>query len=410
MKTAMTSRGPTGLPLGALLLLAAMTVLWGINWSVIKIGLREIPPWTFRGLCLIPGATGMLLIARLRGLPVLPNASELPGLLLVALLNITGFHILSGYGVSLIRSGHAAIIAFTFPLWVVVFQAIWFGIKPAKQEVWGLIVGLAGILMLIVPDMRAYGDAPFGTLLMALAAMSWGAGTACLKNRQWSLPTISLAGWQLAIGGLPVLMAMPLIEHLDYSRISGPAILALIYSGFVSMGFCIYAWFSLVKLLPANVAGLSSLGVPTVGFASGVILLGERAQATDYGAIPLLLIALLLVLVHGTETPRSNGQPARDRLWSRVLRAARTTDVLVCQSGLWRGATARGALWLRRGCDVTNEHPTSQIASQATCSRGPASDHHGATTVGPLGAVLKRQNGGSRRRPITTHSHSSRDI
>ena len=74
----MKATNSTALPIGPIVLLVAMTGLWGVNWSVIKIGLQELPPWTFRGLCLIPGAVGLLVIARLRGLPSPPRGYAYP--------------------------------------------------------------------------------------------------------------------------------------------------------------------------------------------------------------------------------------------------------------------------------------------------------------------------------------------
>ena len=54
-------------PLGGVLLLATLTLLWGGNWPAMKLALRELDPWTFRTVCLLVGGGGLLALARASG-------------------------------------------------------------------------------------------------------------------------------------------------------------------------------------------------------------------------------------------------------------------------------------------------------------------------------------------------------
>ena len=79
----------------AFLLLAVLTFFWGFNWPIMKIALTEIPPWTFRSLCLGCGGLSILGLAKMRGLPLsIPNRETKP-LLLAALFNVTGWYLCS---------------------------------------------------------------------------------------------------------------------------------------------------------------------------------------------------------------------------------------------------------------------------------------------------------------------------
>jgi hypothetical protein len=51
-------------PLGGILLLGALTILWGGNWPAMKLALRELDPWTFRTVCLLVGGDGLLALQR----------------------------------------------------------------------------------------------------------------------------------------------------------------------------------------------------------------------------------------------------------------------------------------------------------------------------------------------------------
>ena len=114
-------------PLGGILLLSALTVLWGSNWPAIKLAVREIDPWTFRTICLLVGGGGLLALVRAGGTSLGSRARERGPLVLVALFNITAWHLCSAYGLTRIPAGRGAIIAYTMPLWTVIFGRLLLG-------------------------------------------------------------------------------------------------------------------------------------------------------------------------------------------------------------------------------------------------------------------------------------------
>jgi drug/metabolite transporter (DMT)-like permease len=68
----------------ALLLLAALTLVWGCNFPVMKIALSEVPVWWFRSACVLAGGIGLLGISALGGAQLMPRGREVPALLLTA--------------------------------------------------------------------------------------------------------------------------------------------------------------------------------------------------------------------------------------------------------------------------------------------------------------------------------------
>ena len=108
-------------PLGGLVLLGALTVLWGSNWPAMKLALRELDPWTFRTICLLVGGGGLLALVRVGGQSLRVPRPERGPLAVVAFFNITAWHLCSAYGLTLVQAGRAVIIAYTMPLWTVIF-------------------------------------------------------------------------------------------------------------------------------------------------------------------------------------------------------------------------------------------------------------------------------------------------
>lgn len=290
--------GEAAVPVAAFVLLGLMTVFWGVNFPVMKIALHEIEPWGFRVICLTSGAIGLFAIARAYGQRLSVPPGQWPMLTLLSLLNITGWHLLSAYGISLMAAGRATILAYTMPLWAVLAAWLWLGERMTLTKLAGLALGLGGMVVLFGDELAHAGRAPWGALCITGAALSWGLGTAVLKSRNWGMSASVLTGWQMVIGGVPVLLGFLVLgQWPDWARITWPAWIALAYAATVPMVFCHYAWTRLVGFLPAGVAAISTLMIPVVGVLSSAPMAGETIGVRDIAALALVAGALVVVLV-----------------------------------------------------------------------------------------------------------------
>ncbi|HYH36692.1 MAG TPA: DMT family transporter [Azospirillum sp.] len=142
-------------------LLASLTLFWGVNWPAMKLAVNDIDPWTFRTLCLVAGGAGLLLIARLSGSRriAIPRADLMP-LLLASLLNVTGWHLGTAFGLTFMGAGRASIIAFTMPVWASLFGVVLLGERLTRARVAGLALGVAGLGFLLVPEVGKIGASP----------------------------------------------------------------------------------------------------------------------------------------------------------------------------------------------------------------------------------------------------------
>lgn len=285
-------------PLMAPALLLSLALAWGLNWPAMKVALQEMPVWTFRAGTTIVGGGCLLALARLL-YPgrTTPPPEEWRGLALTALFNVTAWHMLVAYGLLIVASGHASILAFTMPLWVVVFERVAFGTRISKRNLVALGLGLAGVIVLLSRGYEAVGRAPVGAALVILAAIAWAVGTLIHKRRRTTMPTLAVAGWQLVIGALPMIAVVPIIEGVRWPQASATAWLATGYVTFIALIVGFFAWFQMVKIMPVNVASISSLLVPVVGVIGGAVLLGESFGAREMMALLLIGAALALVLV-----------------------------------------------------------------------------------------------------------------
>jgi len=286
------------LPQFGFILLMFLSLFWGFNWPMMKIGLREIPVWTFRTLCLFLGGFGVLCLAKTNGLALTIPRSELWPLILVSLLNITGWHLCSAYGLIYMNAGRAVIIGYTMPVWASILGSFILDERLTLARLIGLFLGVAGLLILIGPDIKAIGSAPLGAILMLGAAVTWAAGTILLKYFRWTMPITVLTGWQLILGGIPVIIGAFIMEPITaILQVSWQVALAMVYIILIGNIFCYWAWIKVVNLFPATVASIGTLAIPVVGVFSSILILGEQVGFREIAALILVIMALSIVMI-----------------------------------------------------------------------------------------------------------------
>lgn len=286
------------LPVGGFVLLAFVSLFWGLNWPGMKIALSELPIWWFRVLSVGVGAVGLMAIAWASTGALRPTRRELWPLLVCALFNIVGWHLFTGYGVSLMPAGRASIIAFTMPVWAALLGALILGERITVYKVAGLVLGVAALAVLIGPDLVALSAAPAGALFMLGAAFSWAFGTVLFKKYDWDSPVSALIGWQLLIGLAVILPGALILEPApDLTALSAKVWIALIYLFALPMIFCQWAFFKVVRMFPAAIASIGTLAVPVIGVYSSALILGEIVGWREVVSMALTCAALTAVMV-----------------------------------------------------------------------------------------------------------------
>ena len=291
---AASSRNLPGL---GLVLLALVTIGWGGSWPTMKISLNELQPWTFRALTVPAGGIFLMFLARASGLSLKVPPGRWRPLVTTAVFNIFGWHVLIAYGVSLMQSGRASVIAYTMPLWAAIFSVLLLGESLTLRRVAALGLGLSAVWLLFSGELEALGRVPAGPLFVVGAAMSWALGIVLLKRFEWDMPTLSLAAWQLVVAGVPIVVVALVTELPELEPVSMAAVVAVGYTILGPISFCTYGYFKVVSLFPAMVSAIGTLMIPVIGVISSNLLLGEAVGWPEVAALVLVCSSLALVLV-----------------------------------------------------------------------------------------------------------------
>ena len=298
----------TSIPPKAILLLVLITLAFGSGWPIMKYGVIELPILTFRWMTAIFSGIGVLTIAAFMGHRLLVSREEIGIAFLCSLFNVTGWFYFSGLGLTMLTAGRATILAYTHPLFAFLIALAIGRDRLSPRRVFGLACGMGAVAVLSARDFTAFGENPFGILAMLVAATCFATG-ANLQKRAWRTPLIVLAGWQMVLGGLPLLVLGVVFDRDPFVNFTFYGVGAVAYTVLIGNMIGFVLWLRLLDLIPAPIATLSLLPTPMVGIASSVIVLGETIGWQEASALVLITIALASTL---TSTRLSGNNPEKN--------------------------------------------------------------------------------------------------
>lgn len=291
----------THVPLSAIFWLMGLTLAWGGSWPVMKFALSELPIYTFRTLTGALAAICVLLLSAALGHSLkLPREDWRPAAI-AGLFNITGWFYFTAVGLTLLPAGRSAVLAYTMPVWAVIAARILANDPITARKVLGLLLGMGAVATLVGADIVKFGETPIGALAVLGAAISWAIGTV-IQKRDWNTPILTLIGWQLVFGTIPLVILAFLYDTAPFADLTWRGALAVSHVVLIACLFGYWAWFNVVKLVPTSVASIAVLTVPLVGVTSSALMLGESVGIAELVALVLITGALATILL------KPNGQ------------------------------------------------------------------------------------------------------
>ncbi len=290
-------------PRRALVLLVILTLVWGTNWPLFPMAVKEVSVWTFRAIALLVSGGVLLAVAWFRGQSLVIRQQHWPAIGMATVFYLVVWNIASTYSAILIPSGQSAVLGFTMPLWAGLFSWLFLGQRPTGRLLVAIVLGGIAVTLLMIPNFGAYANAPLGLGLGLLAGIGWAAGTLILKRRVIDVPITVLTGWQLLLTAVPVTIGALILGDRDWFMPTWQSIAVIAWIALIPMCIGNVCWFAIVGLLPANVAGLSSVMVPVVAMVSGAIVHAEPLGPLQLLAMACSVAALSLVLLKPRAKP-----------------------------------------------------------------------------------------------------------
>lgn len=278
------------------LALVLLTLLWGVNWPVMKLAVGQYPPMSFRALSMLLGLPCLALgLAWCRVPFALPRRHWLPvaGL---ALTNMVVWHVALMLALPHLSSGRAAILGYTMP----VFSALWglllYGQRFDGRQLFGVAAAGVGVLLLLWHEFSRLSGAPVAAATLLFGAAIWALGTQQLRRATLPVPTLAIAFWMTAMTTAVVCVLAVLTEAPRRAWPNASTWGAISYNAVLIFGFCHAAWFALARALPPVASSVSVSLIPVLGLLSGAWWLGEVLHWQDGAAIAAIVAAIVAVL------------------------------------------------------------------------------------------------------------------
>jgi len=257
----------------------AVCLIWGTTYLGIRVALETIPPGLVGGIRYAIAGVVLAAILRVRG-ERLPARAHWGGLTLLGFLMIG----LGNGGViwaeQWVPSGIAAVVVASGPFWMAAIESLApDGERFGRRVLLGLLIGFAGIIALVWPDLTAGGEVgrqfAVGLVALQVACVGWALGSSYSKRHAREENALGAAALQMLFGGL-LMLAFASVRgewaDLAFTRRSLAAEVYLIVFGSL-VGYTAYVY--ALKHLPVSTVSMYAYVNPVIAVSLGALLLGE---------------------------------------------------------------------------------------------------------------------------------------
>jgi drug/metabolite transporter (DMT)-like permease len=287
-------------PLSPLLLacLAATWLIWGSTYLAIKFALESFPPFYQMGSRFL--VAGLLLIAWLnlrgRALPTLVewrNAGAIGTLLLVSGMGFTA------YAEQTVASGLVVAYIAIIPI-IVTAMNLPFGVKPTRLELVGMLVGVAGVLMLVRGE--GFTASPTGLAAITIACVSWSLGSVLSQRRFPLAPGAMGFASEMLVGSVLLLIVAAAVGERPQWPPQPLAAWSWVYLIVFGSLLAFNAYMVLLSRVSAALASSYTFVNPVIALALGIWLGGETVTAFEWGAAAIITAGVVLLVMGRQKT------------------------------------------------------------------------------------------------------------
>lgn len=199
----------------------------------------------------------------------------------------------------MVSAGRSSILVYTMPLWVGLFQLPTRRAGGAGRQVGGLLLGLAGIALLLNPQAIDWGFSGqlLGSAALLVSAVLWAVTTIHLRHHEWHGTPLDLMPWQLLVALVPLVLAAFVLESGRPIHWEPTAVVAVLFSGPVATAVAFWLSQSVSRSLTPLAATMGFLAVPVVGLASSWLMLGEPLTLVDLAGVATTLLGIVAISV-----------------------------------------------------------------------------------------------------------------
>jgi len=288
------------------LALVGLALIWGVSFLLIKVAIRDMSPTAVLLFRSVSGCITLAVIVLLMGRPLLGPGwrTRLGSFAIMAVTNAVVPWIAIAWGEEHITSGLASILNSTMTLWTaVLIYWVMPAERPSVVNYMGVLMGFAGVVILVLPDILAHGlsGSFLGTLAVLVASLSYAVNAIYQRRKMRNVSVFDVSLGQLVasvIFAIPI--AAPSIPYVHFAWGSMAAVVAL-GAGGTGIAYLLY-YYVMNQLGAVRAAGVTLL-VPVTAVFWGVLLLGETLRLPIVIGMVVILAGIVLTNVKRSAAP-----------------------------------------------------------------------------------------------------------
>ena len=281
--------------------LLLIVLIWGINFSVLKVLLRELDPLALNALRFPMAAVALwILVRRLDG-SLKPDPQDLRRIITLGLLGNVAYQLCFIFGVDSTFAGNASLLLATTPVWTLFLSSVAGHERPGGWVVIGVAGTLIGIFMVITGSRDAgtlASPTTRGDLLILIASVLWAMYTVGGRKPVTRYGALRVTAWTLWVA-TPIifLMGLPGLMRTDLTAITPEVWIGVTYAGLLGIGLAYLLWYRAVERIGNNRTAVYSNLVPVAALITAWIWLGEVPTTLQLIGAAVILVGLTLARV-----------------------------------------------------------------------------------------------------------------
>ena len=271
-------------------------LIWGINFSVTKLAIGQIPALPFTAIRFALASALLWAILRVTEGPAdLPRA-EVRRLAVLGVVGNTIYQIAFVLGLARTSATNSSLILATVPTVVAVVAGV-LGLERITARMWwGIGLGTLGVVLVIATSGVEFSSGTIaGDLLTVLAVLCWAGYTVGLRTLPAGFSPLRVTT-VTTIAGLPglLLVGLPGLLRLEWAGIPATAWTALAYATVLSLVVAYLLWNRSVQAVGGTRTAIYMCVTPLVAVGAAWVMLGERAQPLQAVGAVLIVAGVLL--------------------------------------------------------------------------------------------------------------------
>lgn len=270
-------------------LLAAIAAIWGSSFLFIEVGLEAFSPALVTLVRVALGTAALAVVPRARR-PL--ERQDLPRVALLGVVWIAIPMSLFPLAQQYVSSAVAGMVNGAMPLFSALLATVLLRRLPGTRQIWGLVVGFGGVVLITLPSMRGADAAPLGVAFLILAVACYGLATNLavpLQQRYGSLPVILRAQFVSL-----VFVAPPGLWGATRSTFAWDSAIAMVPLGVLSTGLAFVLMATLVGRAGASRGSIAIYFVPVVAIVLGIVVLDETVHVLALAGTALVILGAAL--------------------------------------------------------------------------------------------------------------------